>query len=242
MTTLPAAQADEPRVVELVPPQMPSGVRPGAVPRLLEQDVPVPRGPVVHFHRTGERAGHRRAAAAPGDPLREVHQAAALRPGRDAGGDRPSDVLAHRRIGLQPLHEDLGEPAADVEPADLRQPRVLERREGNQIGAGGDQGLEVLGVIEGEGAIHGDADAHPTRPVSGCGVLSLRTSIALPPVRAMETSPSRHPFAAPGSFKRRFLMHRYGVLEGRCGASDCLNAIQIEMLRNCGTDALDDRR
>ncbi len=68
---------------------------------------------------------------------------------------------AQRRVGLQLVQARLRESTADHQAVDVRQPGVVQRVDGHELGAGRFERREVVGVIEAERAVAGDADAQP---------------------------------------------------------------------------------
>ena len=98
----------------------------------------------------------------------QIHETAALGVDRAAAGDEVRDPLAHGAVGLQFGHPVLGEAAAQKEPVHRRRLGIGQRAEGDQFGPARGQRAQVVRIIEAEGGVPGDADAHQ-RCAAGAG-------------------------------------------------------------------------
>ena len=93
--------------------------------------------------------------------LAQVHQPSAFGvDGASLAGEVP-DLPPHLLVGRQLGGEALGISAAEIEPGDpVRKRRIGDGAERHKLGAGRFEEAQVFEVIEAEGAVPGEADAH----------------------------------------------------------------------------------
>ena len=90
-----------------------------------------------------------------------ILQAESLRVDGNAVGPGAPEGFDERMVARKPRHVCLGDATAHVDEAKVAWQRgVLERREGDDLRAGGFEQLEVFRVVEGERVVEGHADAH----------------------------------------------------------------------------------
>ena len=116
------------------------------------------------FHAHGQRTDHVVGDAVLDQGARQVHQAAAFGPHRQALVDAIGECFAQGPVGGQLGCVDFGKTASGVERVDVGQLRVRQGRDVAQVRAGPFKGGQVLRVIEGEGAVPEHADAHALFP------------------------------------------------------------------------------
>ncbi len=110
----------------------------------------------------GNGADHR----PPVEPVGQPQHSAALGPRWQPGRHRRPRPGEQRRVGGEGLAEHLREAAAGDEPVGpLRQRRIGEGVEGDELGAGRFEGVEVVAVGKGEGRPGGHRDAAAANPV-----------------------------------------------------------------------------
>jgi len=118
---------EEPRVVELVPAQPSPEGEEGVRPVDVRLDVAMAGGPVEDLDLDGQRAHHRVALAVSPQRRGEVHEAAALRPHRQAAGDAARQRRAEGGVLGQAGGVLFRITAAGVERVDRRYAGVVER-------------------------------------------------------------------------------------------------------------------
>ncbi len=147
--------------MELVPAALPAGGSPESVVQQRDLDVAQVGQPRQHPGVDGQHAGHPVGAVVGGaQRTSQVHQSAALGIDAPPRGGEVADRFEHRPIGRQPFGVQFGVAAAEVEGVEiLRERRLGQRREGDQLGALLRQRFEVVGIIEVERLIAGQTQA-----------------------------------------------------------------------------------
>ncbi len=136
---------------------------PWSVRRLLQNDETASLRAVPHRHVGRDEADHLVPLAAPGNGAGQIHQAAALGIGRQAGPQRSPDLDAQSLVRRQRRGARLGETAAYEQAVAGRKMRVADGVEEDQFGAGPLERLQIVGVVEPERLVARDRNANIAR-------------------------------------------------------------------------------